>query len=83
MSVALGRIDGLVLPRQRYWDFAGGYAILHEIGMSFHAYRDSWSDPVDEQTLTRAQASDHFHIVAARDRGLFNDLASLLTDTIS
>lgn len=82
-SVALGRIDALVLPGQKYWDFAGGYPIFHEIGAFFGVWRDSWCYRVDEKTLTMASSSDYFDIVAARDRSLFNQIVDMLNNETS
>jgi myo-inositol-1(or 4)-monophosphatase len=76
--VALERIDGLVLPRQKYWDFAAGYRIVQESAGYVQVWQDDWSQPVDETALTRATGSDYFDIVATRSQSLLEQITSVL-----
>lgn len=80
-NVTLGRIDALVLPCQKYWDFAGGYTILKEIGASFAVWQDSWSKRVAEERLTQAGSSDYFDIVAARSPDLFREIMEIIKES--
>jgi myo-inositol-1(or 4)-monophosphatase len=79
---ALGTIDGVVLLRQNYWDFAAGYRILHELGGLLEAYEPSWGDRVDEARLTRARSDEQFDILAARTPKLAAETRQVLTGTI-
>lgn len=73
-SVALGRIDGLVLPRQRYWDFAAGMVIIKELRGEFGIWRNNWRDQVDESELARATAESYYDIMATLHPALFREI---------
>jgi myo-inositol-1(or 4)-monophosphatase len=73
-SVALGRIDGLVLPRQRYWDFAAGLVIIEELGGGFGVWRDGWQRRMAEGELASATQRSYYDIVAALNPTLFQDI---------
>lgn len=77
-SVALNRIDALVLPSQKYWDIAAGVVILQELAFSVGIWRNEWRDEIDEADLACAGASDCFDIVAAGNSDLFNQIVSVL-----
>lgn len=79
MGLALGRIDGVVLPAQNVWDFAGGYVVLKECGFPFGFWRRPWCEPVGESTVVQAGPGDVFDIVAAGNPGLFRELTKALT----
>jgi fructose-1,6-bisphosphatase/inositol monophosphatase family enzyme len=73
-SVAFGRIDGLVLPRQRYWDFAAGALIIKELGGEFGIWRDNWRSQVEESELASATAESYYDIAAALEPALFQEI---------
>jgi myo-inositol-1(or 4)-monophosphatase len=73
-AVALGRIDGLVLPRQRYWDFAAGAVIIKELGGEFEAWRDNWRTRVQGSELALATQESYYDVVAALHPALFREI---------
>jgi fructose-1,6-bisphosphatase/inositol monophosphatase family enzyme len=77
-GVILGKIDGLILPKQSYWDFAAGRCILSELGMSFGVWNEGWRKRVAARELTRASAEDKYNIAAARTGKLFREMTRIL-----
>jgi len=77
-SLALGRIDAVVLQSQNYWDFAAGFAILKEMNIPIGVWRESWRDRDGESLLSQAGPNDLFDIVAARDEMLFRELTQVI-----
>lgn len=77
-SVALGRIDGLILPHQRYWDFAAGAVIIKELGGQFEVWRDNWRNQVEESELASATQESYFDIAAALHPVLFQEIKQYL-----
>jgi len=76
--VALGRIQGLVLSNQKYWDFAGGCAIFRELGMPFGIWRSRGGQPASEGSLGGPRGDSEYDIVAAATYPLFREIVGTL-----
>jgi myo-inositol-1(or 4)-monophosphatase len=77
-GIVLGHVDGLALPGQRYWDFAGGIPILKESGCVFGIWKNGWQHRGSESELQFADSESRFDLVAASTPDLFNDLISIV-----
>jgi fructose-1,6-bisphosphatase/inositol monophosphatase family enzyme len=80
LNVAMGRIDGVVLPCQRYWDFAAGIALSKHLPSRLRAFRHPWRQVASESELTRATRDDLFDIVVATNDQLLEELLALLAE---
>ena len=71
-------MDDLVLPRQRYWDFAAGAAIIRELGGVFGVWRDNWRRKAEDAELAEANSESYFDIVTALDPALFEEISQVV-----
>ena len=73
-SVIRGSIDGLMLARQQYWDFAAGIPIVLEVGGSIGLWEAGWRRRVPLSDLSAADATSCFDLVVTGNRKLFAEL---------
>lgn len=82
-SVILGRLDALLLPGQRYWDFAGGLLIIRELAGCFGIWTDGWAVPVDDSKLASATQDSLFDIAVTRDHELFDEIINQVNGSVA
>ena len=80
-SLILGRIDGLMIAKQRYWDFAAGFAILVELGGVVGVWQHGWSRRLALSDLASADPQSYYDIAATADPTLFCEIESCVTDS--
>jgi myo-inositol-1(or 4)-monophosphatase len=78
LCAALQRVDGVVLPGQGYWDFAGAYPLVKNLGGEISVWDRSWRCRLDESVLANATRESRFNIIAASSRRLHEEIADLL-----
>lgn len=81
MSVALNRLDGLIIPSLRYWDIAAARCIIQEAGGYAEIWSSDWKYQLTDAECAEADEKSLLSLVVAGNESLFKEVVQLISTT--
>lgn len=79
MDVALGRVEGFVIPGNKAWDLWGARTIFLELGIPYAFFTEGWKRRMDDGEVSQFNQDSHlFAFACAANKKLFEEIVKII-----